>query len=295
MVPGRPVLTAELFASRRFAIDPLKLPGDPVRTAARRYGALWTTPTIVAGALATIAVAAASVALLGHSFDVLDRDGFDRSSILARVAGFGLLVLTSSVVIGSIVGAFRSGNRNVLVRTVIAAYFSLMFVFASIYYIAAFFGDYQDAVFKYESYRADALHHVAGPRYTSRRAFAGIESRFWSGVDWPVRSGRFPNGLPPGAYEISTQQMRYIARSYPEDDVIQFLPEAQLAIFGDCLHLSVITMTTVGYGDIMPRSLEARFGTDIEAVCNTLLLIFGLGMIFGNIRPALDPAKPPQA
>jgi hypothetical protein len=87
--------------------------------------------------------------------------------------------------------------------------------------------------------------------------------------------------------------MRYIARTYSEADVVQFLPEAGPAIFGDCLHLSVITMTTVGYGDITPRSLPARVATDVEAVCNTLLLIFGLGMIFGNIRPAPDSQKPP--
>jgi len=248
----------------------------------------------VAGAVATVALAAASVALLGRSVDLLGQTGFLRSSIVLHAAGFGLLLLTGAVVVGSIVGAFRSGNRTTLVRTVIAAYFSLMFVFASIYYIAAFFGDLQDSMFKYEHYRSDALHHIDGPEYESRRAFAGIESRFWSGVDWPVRSGRFPNGLPPGAYRISPEQMRYIARTYSEGDVVQFLPESGAAIFGDCLHLSVITMTTVGYGDIIPRSLPARVATDIEAVCNTLLLIFGLGMIFGNIRPALDAQKPPE-
>lgn len=227
--------------------------------------------------------------------NLLGRGGFFRSSIVLHAGGFVLLLLTGSVVVGSIVGAFRSGNRAALVRTVITAYFSLMVVFASIYYIAAFFGDFTDSIFKYDHYRSDALRHIDGPEYESRRAFSGIESRFWSGVDWPVRSGRFPDGLPPGAYRISPEQMRYIAGSRSEAEVVQFLPEAGLAIFGDCLHLSVITMTTVGYGDITPRSLPARVGTDVEAVCNTLLLIFGLGMIFGNIRPALDAQKPPEA
>lgn len=70
----------------------------------------------------------------------------------------------------------------------------------------------------------------------------------------------------------------------PLNAVVRFIPEASLSIFGDCLHLSVTTMTTVGYGDIVPRSLGARFATDSEAVCNTLLLIFGLGIIFGRWR-----------
>ena len=51
-------------------------------------------------------------------------------------------------------------------------------------------------------------------------------------------------------------------------------------------------MTTVGYGDITPRQFGPRFATDVEAVCNTLLLIFGLGMIFGRWHTT-GQAQPP--
>ena len=234
-----------------------------------------------------------SVALLGHSIDIIDRSSYSEASLLAHAAGYTLALLTGSVVVGSLVGAFRSGDRRALLRTVLTSYFGLMLVFASFYYIVAFFGDLQDAIFKYDHYRADAVRQIDGPEYESRRAFTGIESRFWSGVDWPVRAGRFPDGLPPGAYKISPTQMRDIAGTHRLDDVVQFIPESGLAIFGDCLHLSVTTMTTVGYGDITPKSLPARMATDIEAVCNSLLLIFGLGMIFGNLYPGSGPPPKP--
>ena len=213
-------------------------------------------------------------------------------SDLAHSIVFALLLFTATVVFGSVAGAFRRGDTRQLLITVFVSYFSLMLVFASVYYEAAFFGDLGDAIFKYESYRSDALNHIDGPRYETRRAFAGIEPRFWSGVDWPVRAGKFPGGLPPGAYQLTVSQMREIAATHPIEDVIQFVPEARLEIFADCLHLSVITMTTVGYGDITPRSLVARVGTDSEAVSNTLLLIFGVGVILGIKRsPATQPAE----
>lgn len=247
----------------------------------------------MAGALCAVAIAVVSVALLGHSLAIIDRSSLLEGSVLAHTAAYALALLIGSVVVGSLVGAFRSGDRSALLRTVLASYFGLMFVFASFYYVVSFFGDLDDALFKYDHYRADELRHVDGPEYASRRAFAGIDSRFWSGVDWPVKTGRFPDGLPPGAYKISTTRMRDIAVNHALNEVVQFLPESGLAIFGDCLHLSVTTMTTVGYGDITPKSLAARTATDVEAVCNSLLLIFGLGMIFGNLRPeSQEPPKP---
>jgi len=233
----------------------------------------------------SVVVAKLTVDAFGHYLGQQRHGPPEGESLIAHSAAFALLAFTATVVGGAISGAFRRGDTKELLVTVFVSYFSLMVVFASVYYEAAFFGDFQDAVFKYESYRADGVKHIDGPVYESRRAFFGIEPRFWSGVDWPVRAGKFPDGLPPGAYRVAPSQMRQIAATHPIEDVIQFEPEAELEIFADCLHLSVITMTTVGYGDITPRSLPARVAADTEAISNTLLLIFGVGVILG-IKPA---------
>jgi len=266
--------------------------GRLVRTAAMHYRSIWTAQTIFIGTTLAVAVSVLTVQILGQYLSSGHRTTLVVSSFIGHVAAFAFLALNGSIVAGAVAGAFRRKDRKALLITVITSYFSLMLVFASIYYEAAFFGDLQDAVFKYEHYRADALAHIEGPKYDDRRAFSGIARRSWSGVDWPVRVGTFFDGLPPSIYNVSPEQMRKIAGARPIEDVVQFIPEASLAIFADCLHLSVTSMTTLGYGDITPRSAAARFATDTEAVCNTLLLIFGLGMIFGNWRQVDEPTQP---
>jgi hypothetical protein len=263
--------------------------GHPVREAAGRWRRFWTAPTIALGAVLSVGAAFVVVDVLGKHLMEIDRSKLPPSAIIGHFVAPVFLVLTMTVVVGSVGSAFRRRDPRLLLLAAISAYFSVMFVFASMYYEMAFAGDLSDAVAKYQHYRADVLSGVASPRYSDRRALAGIERRFWSGVDWPVEPGQYPGGLPPYAPEITMAQMRASALR-PLDGVVRFIPDASLAIFGDCLHLSVTTMTTLGYGDIVPSSLGARFATDSEAVCNTLLLIFGLGLIFGRLR---RPAKPP--
>jgi hypothetical protein len=223
------------------------------------------------------------VDVLGKHLMEIDRSSLPPSVIVGHFVAPVFLLLTMGVVAGSVGSAFRRRDPQLLLLAAISAYFSVMVVFASMYYEMAFAGDLSDAILKYQNYRADALRHADGPRYSDQRTLAGIERRFWSGVDWPVEPGRYPGGLPPYLPSVTTAQMRVTALR-PLNAVVRFIPEASLSIFGDCLHLSVTTMTTVGYGDIVPRSLGARFATDSEAVCNTLLLIFGLGIIFGRWR-----------
>ena len=269
--------------------------GTVVELAARRWSRLWTPQVILCGALLSVLVSVATVDVFGHYLEQRHQWSIDTGQVLGHVAGFAFFLLTGGIVAGAVLSAFRRGDTRGLLITVFVSYFSLILVFASVYYEAAFFGDFQDAVFKYNSYRYDGINHIPGPFYESRRSFFGIEPRFWSGVDWPVRAGLFPNGLPPGAYQVPTAEMRRIAAENPPENVIQFVPEARLAIFADCLHFSVITMTTVGYGDITPRSLAARLAADVEAVSNTLLLIFGVGIILGTRKSGIagPPPSPP--
>jgi hypothetical protein len=266
----------------------------PVRTAANDWRKIWNPQTIVIGALLSVGVAFLMVDVLGKHLMAESRASLPATAIVSHYVAPAFLLWTLTIVVGSVGGAFRRRDQKALLTTVIAAYFSLMLVFASAYYEMAFSGDLRDAVFKYDHYRADALRHVASPLYSEQRSFRGIERRFWSGLDWPLSAREYPSGLPPAIPTASPEQMRDTAGRRPLDNVIQFIPEARLAIFGDCLHLSVITMTTVGYGDITPSHFGPRFATDAEAVCNTLLLIFGLGMIFGRWH-ARNDAQPPAS
>ncbi len=62
--------------------------------------------------------------------------------------------------------------------------------------------------------------------------------------------------------------------------------------FAECLYFSVVTLSTVGYGDIQPISGAARFVTSVEIVMGVLLLLFGFSAIIrhtpANTRPPSD-------
>jgi hypothetical protein len=140
------------------------------------------------------------------------------------------------------------------------------------YYVLAAIADYDDAVSKAVHYSAqdESLDPDRIP-YRDVRAFKGIEDRLWSSVDWPP-------GVPNDR-DYSVREMRQAAR---QNHIVRFLPEARLAVFLQCFHLSVATITSTGYGDITPARPLARLFTDIEMLSGTSLLVVALGIVFSN-------------
>jgi len=55
--------------------------------------------------------------------------------------------------------------------------------------------------------------------------------------------------------------------------------------FVDALYYSVVTITTVGFGDLSPASLLTRALTGMEVVCGVLMLLFGFSEIMRNAGP----------
>ena len=54
--------------------------------------------------------------------------------------------------------------------------------------------------------------------------------------------------------------------------------------FNEAMHFSIVTISTVGYGDIVPVSNIARVLTSIEVICGVLLLLFGVSELLGYTR-----------
>jgi hypothetical protein len=64
--------------------------------------------------------------------------------------------------------------------------------------------------------------------------------------------------------------------------------------FADALHFSVVTLSTVGYGDIMPRDDGVRLLASIQMLLAQLLLLFGFVEIMrGSAAGLADPAQAP--
>ncbi len=72
----------------------------------------------------------------------------------------------------------------------------------------------------------------------------------------------------------------------------QYSPEAHFHVadnartitYSEAIHLSVATISTVGYGDIVPASNAARVLTSIEVICGVLLLLFGVSELLEYTR-----------
>ena len=54
--------------------------------------------------------------------------------------------------------------------------------------------------------------------------------------------------------------------------------------FLDCLHFSVVTTATVGYGDMVPKSTWLKLIVDAHIVLSTGLVILGFGKYFSSLK-----------
>jgi hypothetical protein len=54
--------------------------------------------------------------------------------------------------------------------------------------------------------------------------------------------------------------------------------------FTECLYFSIITLSTVGYGDLVPLSSLVRLIVGVEIICGVLLLLFGFSEIISYSR-----------
>lgn len=54
--------------------------------------------------------------------------------------------------------------------------------------------------------------------------------------------------------------------------------------FSEAIHFSIVTISTVGYGDIVPASNLARALASIEVICGVMLLLFGVSELLEYTR-----------
>ena len=63
-----------------------------------------------------------------------------------------------------------------------------------------------------------------------------------------------------------------------------FIGETLDLSFTECLYFSIITLSTVGYGDLVPLSPLVRLVVGVEIICGVLLLLFGFSEIISYSR-----------
>jgi hypothetical protein len=193
-------------------------------------------------------------------------------------------IVPAVILIYSIYGSFFLQSRAKRFSIILLSYSSLILVFAGLYYSLAVWGDHSDAVEEYYYYHAHNPemmpqdHKIDIFPYKHARPFRGFDTRLWSSVEdnlpWHISKKSLYN--PPTEYWA----WHTVVRSMEWH--IKFRPEARLSLILDCLHLSIITMTTVGYGDISPALWYSKLAVDIQALTGIMLFVVALGLLLSD-------------
>jgi hypothetical protein len=192
--------------------------------------------------------------------------------IIVFITLLGASVIPTVFIVLAIAASFRRDTRRQMLGVVLVAYFSCAVVFAGIYY-------------QYEGMKLSThlINHVTP--YKGHRAFTGIDANLWTNIEDDV-----PDIAT--AYNDSPERLMAIVGEHARS--LQFQSQNRLDVFLDCFHFSIMTITTVGYGDIAPHERVAEFASEAEVLTGITLFVVALGMVFGNWWPEKPTDGPPR-
>jgi len=183
---------------------------------------------------------------------------FERIAELATYGwALGALALLGLIAVCLTVAFDMKLPRRSRLLVVVAAYACVTLSFGGVYYAMAVFADYKDSI--------ETLSAI-----TSARAIEGVHTgERWLGlpesqlVSRQARNLRAFSGLP---------------RLYSEQEKGVGVVDTwtRVMVMGDCLHYSLVTISTTGFGDIVPRLWYATLATDLEIVLGIVLLVVAL-------------------
>jgi hypothetical protein len=241
---------------------------------------------VASGCLVSIALSIASTYLLS----MMRSDAGVLLAVCAIISLFLSYLVPAAVVLLVLYHSFqRPLARKAQIRVVVSSYFCMIVVFTGVFFSMQFLGDHEHAIDHYFYYKAGGEDLQRGrikqlnPYPDNYRAFTGIKERLWGTVD---------DYLPRGLYMGVEDGERYRAEWAMRDNfqgIVRFKRSAIRPVLSDCFHLSVITMTTVGYGNICPNTWYAKLATDVAALSGTVLLVLALGMLFAGFREMEEP------
>lgn len=210
------------------------------------------------------------------------------------VSGFTIISFLLSFVIPVILALYalivslKAQTKLHGLMILLLSYISLIFSFASAYYAISWNGDMNDATEQYYYYndlREIWQKEKPDPAYRteSSRAFKGMEARLLSGIEELARPLNYQQDAKNAPVrEIMRLTAYYDSKSPRYKYGIKYHAEAKWEVFLDCIHYSIVTMATVGYGDIVPQSRLAKGMTDIQIISGQVLFLFALGIVFGK-------------
>lgn len=197
-------------------------------------------------------------------------------TIVLLVSMLLLLLLTLILLISKCFDKKSARNTNLLF--ILYSYISIVLMFSSIYFFVTFISDFRDAREKYWNLHYNQEVVVPGSSAESifnninRLSFNGMNDRLWSGVDYPMHD------ISALDKDLLSYKVRLAKNDF--EKVVRYMPENSLKVYLDCIHFSIATITTTGYGDITPRTWFSRLVANSETIIGQLLSVLALGMFF---------------
>jgi hypothetical protein len=188
-------------------------------------------------------------------------------------------------------------SRNLQMGSVLLSYVAVIVVFSGFFYFQCSIGDLNESTAEYRYYeklRTPAMqasvkrYGEALRRTASVRAFQGIAPSMWRGIGDKV------TGWPDGAGAPPIEKLMAASRT-PLNKVISFNHEAKVPVFLDCLYFSAVTITSTGFGDIIPLGRFSKILVVIESVSGVLLVAIGIAIALGGLGSGTSSAAAPPS
>lgn len=188
-------------------------------------------------------------------------------------------------VIEAIRRSIKDTSKTYQLGTIGLSYLCLILCFTGIYYIQTAMGDYNETVSEknyYEMFTTVTFmqdHLQDGydiKRAETYRAFRGMTNRMWGGLRDKVVGWSRASGEPP-------VEMLIKASRWSVEDIAFLKKENRLPVIVDCFYFSVITMATLGYGDITPVSMLAKLTVSVQVLVGVFLTVVAIGLAIQNL------------
>jgi hypothetical protein len=252
-----------------------------------------TTKTVVRLVLATLF----SLTLSIWTFELILRNTFyirNSSSVLISIAlAFATVAMPFAIAVHAARAAFRRRAALEGLLVIFTGYMAVLISFAGIYYSFNVVSDYHEARDRADFYVHAASHLDDGSlrqvpeRVRKENAFIGMRHSTWTDLADEAR----PAFWHPSA-KVSEDFLLEAARRYGpwRQDVSKdkrgfrprFKGEERLPSLLQCLHFSVVTMATVGYGDVNPNQWYSQLAVDMQILIGQILVVFALGCVLGR-------------
>jgi len=227
---------------------------------------------------------------------------------------FALIALPVNLLFRYLRQSFAGETNVTRLIAITHSYVGVIFIFTSIYFTMKVFGDFNDQQHKYIFYADQAAKKINNGREyeplrpNDTRPFKGMSKPLWSGVANPDRdllaklenidqsepkicySCRYWNDFTNGTVDEAPINIieKIVKESIPYSpgnkiqwyQLFKFQKQNILSNYIDCFYFSVITIATVGYGDISPNVWYTKLFVCLEVFFGLIIFVFAVNLLF---------------